>query len=195
LAMISEAEKSGKNWKLVYVGRTRTSMAFCDELAQYGDKVQLVPKDEAGRIDVGALLEEVAEDTLIYSCGPEELLQTIEDASAHWPKNSLRLERFVPKIITRDYDDEPFEVEFAESGKTVQVGADETVLDAGARVGLPMISSCKEGTCGTCETPVLDGSVDHRDSILTSEEQASNETMMICVSRAARGCGKLVLQR
>ena len=48
----------------------------------------------------------------------------------------------------------------------------------------PKISSCRTGTCGTCETPVLGGSVDHRDSILTDDEQAANETMMICVSRA-----------
>lgn len=195
MAMIKEAEKAGKNWRLVYVGRSRTSMAFQEELAPYGDKVQVLPKDEYGRIDVAALLEDQAEDTLIYCCGPEQLLQAVEEGSAHWPKGSLRLERFVPKVVTRDYDDEPFEVEFAESGKTVQVGADESVLEAGARAGLPMISSCKEGTCGTCETPVLAGSVDHRDSILTAEEQASNETMMTCVSRAARGCAKLVLER
>lgn len=194
MAMIKEAVKGAKDWKLVYVGRSRKTMAFLDELDQYGDKVQLVPKDELGRLDVSELLEEAAENTLIYSCGPEELLLDVESNSAHWPKNSLRLERFSPKVITRDYDDEPFEVEFTETGKTVQVGADETVLEAGARIGLPMISSCKEGTCGTCETPVVVGSVDHRDSILTSEEQASNETMMICVSRAERGCGKLALQ-
>ncbi|AGF71100.1 2Fe-2S iron-sulfur cluster-binding protein [Corynebacterium halotolerans] len=54
---------------------------------------------------------------------------------------------------------------------------------------------CKTGTCGTCETAVLGGSVDHRDSILTADEQAANDTMMICVSRAERGCGKLVLER
>lgn len=195
LAMIKEAEKAGKDWKLVYGGRTRSSMAFLDELAQYGDNVELVPQDESGHMDLPVILGDVVEDTVIYCCGPEGLLQAVETSSAHWPKNSLRLERFAPKVITRDYDNESFEVEFAESGVTVQVGTEETVLDAGNRAGLPVISSCKEGTCGTCETRVLAGSVDHRDSILTSEEQASDETMMICVSRAARGCGKLVLQR
>ena len=132
---------------------------------------------------------------LIYCCGPEGLLQAVETGSAHWPKNSLRLERFSPKVITRDYEDEPFDVEFRGSGLTVSVAADESVLDAAARSGLPVISSCKEGTCGTCETAVTSGDVDHRDSILTPEEQADNDTMLICVSRAARGCGKLVLQR
>lgn len=78
---------------------------------------------------------------------------------------------------------------------TVSVGAGESILDAAAEAGLPVISSCKTGTCGTCEIPVLGGRVDHRDSILTPDEQEANRTMMICVSRASRGCGKLALQR
>ena len=169
-------------------------MAFLSELEQYGDRVQIVPQDEVGHPDLKGLLTEVPESTLIYCCGPEGLLQAVEASSAHWPKNSLRLERFAPKVVERDYDDEPFEVEFADSDTTVTVGAEESILDAAARVGLSVISSCKEGTCGTCETPVVSGAVDHRDSILTADEQEANDTMMICVSRAARGCGKIVLQ-
>jgi ferredoxin len=60
---------------------------------------------------------------------------------------------------------------------------------------MPVISSCKTGTCGTCETPILSGRADHRDSILTASEQEANETLMICVSRAAAGCPRLVLDR
>lgn len=39
---------------------------------------------------------------------------------------------------------------------------------------------------------MLAGAVDHRDSLLTSEERAVNDTMFVCVSRAA--CPKLVLE-
>ncbi|RSZ63889.1 cytochrome P450 [Corynebacterium hylobatis] len=195
LAMVREAERAGRTWKLIYGGRTRGSMAFLEELAQYGDKVQIVPQDEFGHIDLAGLLIDAPADTLIYTCGPEGLLQAVESSSAHWPKNSLRLERFSPKEIIRDYDDEPFEVEFTESGVTLTVSAEETILDAANRAGLPVISSCSEGTCGTCETPIVSGSADHRDSILTEDEQAANETMMICVSRASRGCPKLALAR
>lgn len=195
LAMVREAERAGRDWRLVYGGRTRSSMAFAEELASYGDKVEFVPQDEIGHLDLPTLLDEAAADTLIYTCGPEGLLQAVETGAAHWPRNSLRLERFTPKVIERDYDDEPFEVEFTESGVTLTVSAEESILDAANRAGLPVISSCAEGTCGTCETPVLRGDVDHRDSILTADEQADNDTMMICVSRAERGCGKLLLQR
>ena len=44
---------------------------------------------------------------------------------------------------------------------------------------------CPDGLCGTCETRVLDGEPDHRDALLTAEERASGETMLICVSRGA----------
>ena len=195
LAMIREAERQGKDWTLLYGGRTRSSMAFVSELEAYGDRVQLVPQDELGHLDLDAALAEAAEDTLIYCCGPEGLLQAVEEKSAHWPKGSLRLERFAPKVIVRDGDDQPFEVEFTQSGAVVTVGADESILDAAKREGISVISSCETGTCGTCETTVVSGDVDHRDSILTKDEQEANRTMMICVSRAQGTCPKLVLAR
>lgn len=193
LAMIREAERSGAEWNLVYGGRSHTSMAFLDELAVHGDRVEVVPQDESGLIDLPGLLEEVREDTLVYACGPEPLLRAVEEHTAHWPRNALRTERFAPKPVHRSAPDAPFEVEFADSGTVVGVGAQETILEAAEKAGLPVVSSCKTGTCGTCETPVVAGRADHRDSILTPLEQEANETMLICVSRAAAGCPRLVL--
>ncbi|GAA4879448.1 cytochrome P450 [Saccharopolyspora cebuensis] len=193
LPMIAEAERAGARWELVYGGRSRSSMAFLDELAAHGDKVTLVPQDEAGRIDVPGLLGTARRGTLVYACGPEPLLRAVERTTAGWPKGSLRLERFAPKPVERAEPDTPFQVECAASGTVVDVGADETLLDAAANAGLPVLSSCQEGTCGTCETRVLAGRADHRDSILSAAEHEAGDTMMICVSRAARGCPRLVL--
>jgi len=50
--------------------------------------------------------------------------------------------------------------------------------------GVGVLSSCAEGTCGTCETAVLGGVPDHRDSVLTEEERRAGDCMMICVSRS-----------
>ncbi|MFE0443044.1 cytochrome P450 [Streptomyces fungicidicus] len=193
LPMIREAERAGAEWELVYGGRTQTSMAFLDELAVHGGRVTVVPQDELGLIDLPGLLGEVREGTLVYACGPEPLLRAVEENTAHWPKNSLRLERFAPKPVVRTVPDTPFEVEFAGSGTVVEVGADETILEAAEKAGLPVVSSCKTGTCGTCETPIVSGRADHRDSILTPSEQEADRTMLICVSRAAAGCPRLVL--
>ncbi|MET9151234.1 cytochrome P450 [Streptomyces griseoflavus] len=193
LPMIREAERAGAEWHLVYGGRRHASMAFRDELAVHGDRVTVVPQDEHGLIDLPGLLGEVREDTLVYACGPEPLLRAVEENTAHWPKNSLRLERFAPKPVVRTVPDTPFQVEFAESGTVVEVGADETILEAAEKAGLAVVSSCKTGTCGTCETPIVSGRADHRDSILTPSEQEADRTMLICVSRAAADCPRLVL--
>lgn len=195
LAMIREAERAGADWELMYGGRTRSSMAFLDELAAYGSRVTLVPQDSSGLMDLPGLLAPVREDTLIYCCGPEPVLRAVEASSAHWPRGSLRVERFAAKEIELTEPDSAFAVEFAASAVTVEVGSGESILDAAERSGLPVISSCKTGTCGTCETRIVSGRAEHRDSILTPDEQSANETLMICVSRAERGCPKLVLDR
>lgn len=193
LAMIREAERAGLSWELVYGGRSRASMAFLDELSRYGDRVTLVPQDEFGHIDLPGILQDAGEDTLIYACGPEPLLRAAESNTVHWPKDSLRLERFAPKTVENSSPNTSFDVEFARSEKVVTVGADESILEAADNAGLPVISSCQEGTCGTCETSVLKGQIDHRDSILSPSEQEASETMMICVSRANGTCPLLVL--
>jgi len=81
--------------------------------------------------------------------------------------------------------DRPFLVHLARSGKTVEVGADETILEALMRSGLEVDSSCQSGTCGTCRTRLIAGVADHRDFVLDDDEFATN--IMICVSRAAEG--------
>lgn len=76
-----------------------------------------------------------------------------------------------------------FEVVLARSGRTVAVPPGTSVLDAVRETGVEVLYSCTEGTCGTCETEVVEGEPDHRDSVLTEEERAAGETMLICVSR------------
>jgi ferredoxin len=131
------------------------------------------------------------EDTLVYCCGPEPLLAAVEQHCAGWPAGSLHLERFAAKAVGKPLRQTSFEVELARTGTTVVVPPDKNVLQVVEEAGVTVMSSCAEGTCGTCETDVLAGEVDHRDSILSAEERAANDTMMICVSRAA--CPRLVL--
>jgi tetrachlorobenzoquinone reductase len=83
-----------------------------------------------------------------------------------------------------DESNHSFEVECQTSGVTVTVPADKSILDALFDAGLDVPCSCQQGICGTCETRVISGEVDHRDSIFSDEERDANKTMMICVSRA-----------
>ncbi|MBB3676020.1 PDR/VanB family oxidoreductase [Modestobacter versicolor] len=185
-AMVAAAEEAGADWTLDHAGRSRSTMAFAAELAAaHPDRVRVHAADEGARLDVAALLAEPRTDTAVYVCGPTRLIDAVEAAAASWPAQALHTERFEAKEFGEPVWTEPFEVELALSGETVTVEPGESVLDAVAGAGVVVLSSCRVGTCGTCETPVLEGPVEHRDSVFTPAEQAEDTAMMICVSRAA----------
>jgi ferredoxin-NADP reductase len=183
LPMIEEVAAAGADWHLHYGGRNRGSMAYTGDLARYADRVSVVPQDEAGLLDVAGILGSPKPDTLVYCCGPEPLLAVVESACADWPHGSLHLERFAAKAIEHEGDEAGFELVLQRSGMTVSVGAEQTVFDAMRDAGVSVLGSCLEGICGTCETGVLEGEVDHRDSVLDPDEQEAMDCMMVCVSR------------
>jgi ferredoxin-NADP reductase len=186
LPMLTAAEAAGADWELHYGGRSRRSMAFLEALEDAtGNRVTLHPQDEVGLIDLPEILCTPRPDTLVYTCGPEPLLKAVEQHCAAWPEGSLHVERFSPKEAGEPVLADAFEVELATSGLTLTVPPDRSILDVVEEAGIPVLSSCQEGTCGTCETPVLEGEVEHRDSVLTPAEQADSAVMMVCVSRAA----------
>lgn len=187
LPMLAAAEAAGAEWSLLYGGRTRDSMAFAGELARYGDRVTVAPQDETGLLDLGSVLDALPEGTLVYCCGPGPLLDAVEERC---PADALRVERFQAREQPVGADGE-FEVELARSGRSLTVPAGVSVLDAVRAAGVEVLYSCTEGTCGTCETDVLEGTPEHRDSVLGPQEREAGETMMICVSRC-RG-NRLVL--
>jgi ferredoxin-NADP reductase len=193
LPMMAAADAAGAEWELHYGGRSRRSMAFLESMEELtGTRVTLHPQDEVGLIDLEAILGTPRPDTVVYCCGPEPLLQAVEKKCVTWPADALHVERFSPKEFGEPLLQGAFEVELATSGMTLTVPPDKSILEVVEEAGVPVLSSCQEGTCGTCETPVLEGAVDHRDSLLTPAEQEANDTMFICVSRAA--CPKLVLE-
>ncbi|MEU8217124.1 PDR/VanB family oxidoreductase [Micromonospora taraxaci] len=181
--MVAAADAAGADWRLVYGGRSRATMAFATTLRKrYGDRVNLCPQDETGLLDLAGLLGR-PDDRLVYCCGPEPLLEAVEERCLGWPPGRLHVERFTPLAATGG-EETTIEVELVLSGRTVTVPPGTPILQAVEEAGVPVLSSCREGTCGTCETPVLDGVPDHRDSLLTAQERAAGDTMMICVSRA-----------
>ena len=183
LPMIAEAEAAGADWRLVYGGRKRASMAFVDELAAYGDKVTLVPEDECGMLDLDAELGVPQEGTLVYACGPTGLLDAVEKRCATWPPGSLHLERFAAKAARADRQHRIRAGAAALGADAVACPRTSRSSRCASRPASACVGSCLEGICGTCETEVVDGDVDHRDSVLNEEEREANEYMMICVSR------------
>ena len=183
LPMISQLNAAGADWSLLYGGRTASSMAFLEELRQYGDRVTVRPQDEYGLLDIVSFLshdEDVAE---VYCCGPEPLITAIEAVCESNDSIDLHVERFSPKELDGDVIDESFEVDCTSTGITLQIPPGKSILEVAKAAGIDIMSSCSEGTCGTCETDVIEGIPEHRDSILTPEERKAGESIMVCVSR------------
>jgi len=65
------------------------------------------------------------------------------------------------------------------------VRADQTILSALQGANIDVQCDCTEGLCGSCETRVLGGAIDHRDVVLTRAERERQDRMMVCCSRAA----------
>ncbi|HEV7950489.1 MAG TPA: PDR/VanB family oxidoreductase [Glaciihabitans sp.] len=192
VSMAQTAAAAGADYTIVYLGRSRSSMAFVEELeAEHGERLVVHAAEDGSRLDVDAYIAGLAPNTVVYSCGPARLLEALEKACEQWPSGRLSIEHFEAKEFGEPVWQDSFEVELALSGITVEVPLDRSILDVVEENGVLVVSSCRTGTCGTCETPVVEGEIEHRDSVLTPDEQEGGDTMMICVSRAA--CPRLVL--
>jgi ferredoxin len=167
-------------------------MSFVSELQDLlpGRALEIVPEDAQGLIDLEQVVKQLPAGWVICACGPAGMLAALEaECDRQGVRDRLVVERFgVSESAKLENElaqagNRPVTVELRQTGVTVEVPADQTILEAIQDVA-PVISSCTEGYCGTCEVRVLKGTPDHRDTVLTDDERASNEIMMVCVSRA-----------
>ncbi|WP_227983531.1 PDR/VanB family oxidoreductase [Nocardia spumae] len=182
LPMVADAERRRADWRLVYLGRSRDTMPFLDELAaRRGGRLEILPDDECGVADIDRVLTGVPRGAAVYVCGPPPLMAAALDApAAQDPTVSVHTERFSPPPVRHG---RPFRIELRRSGHSVDVAADESALTAIGRVLPDVAYSCRQGFCGTCAVTVRAGAVDHRDRRLSPAERET--TMLPCVSRAA----------
>lgn len=185
VSMARSLARRRRPFRVIYAGRNADAMAYHDELARLaGDRARFHYSDSRGHPDLEAWLGEQPEGTTVYICGPSKMIDAAHAAGARlgWEPDRVRSEMFgagFSGVAT------PFVVRFARSGRTVQVGADVSILDALLADGIPVLWDCRRGECGLCPLPVVsaDGGIDHHDRYLSEEEKASGETLCICVSR------------
>jgi cytochrome P450/ferredoxin-NADP reductase len=183
-------KQQGEPIELHYAFRSGETAAFTDELVFENDPTTHLYDESLGqRLDIPALIRRQPMGTHLYTCGPEGFMDAaIEAAEAlGWPEETIHVERFGAGPRKGDL---PFEVFCKCSGKTIEVAADEMLIDSLERAGYEIPFACRAGSCGSCETRVLDGEIIHRDSVLTAAERAEGKKMMVCVSR---GKGSLTL--
>lgn len=140
-------------------------------------------------LDIPALLAAQPAGTHLYVCGPAEMNTTVMAAAeaAGWPAGQVHCEHFGSALS----GGAPFRAHLARRGLDVEVGEQESLLEALERTGVDAPCLCRGGACGVCVTPLLEGEAEHRDHFLSAEERAAGRLIMPCVSRA-RGA-RLVL--
>jgi tetrachlorobenzoquinone reductase len=181
LSMTDRLSALGRAWQLYYCARTSADAAFVERLRGRSEVRFNFDAEPGGKLlDMAAIIAAAPHGTHFYCCGPLAMLSQFEAITAALPPGQVHVEYFSAK--------EPpaveggFTVVLAKSGRELRVEPGKTILDTLADAGVAVPFSCKEGVCATCETTVLEGVPDHRDLILTKEEQAANRTMMICCS-------------
>jgi ferredoxin-NADP reductase len=196
LSMIRRLAQLDASWELHYAARSPRAAAFLPELAKLDPdrrrvRLYLAEGAETRRMAVGRIIAATAENGHLYCCGPTPLLDDFITATADLDQERVHYERFRADCEVVAADNKGLTVELARSGRTIEVGDGEAILDALLDAGIDVQFSCMDGVCGSCRTTVLGGTPDHRDSVLSPAERASGEVMMVCTS-GARG-GHLVL--
>ena len=177
--MVQRLTRLGRPWQLHYACRSRADMAFLGALEPMAQARFHFDDESGGKVlDVAAIVAAAPKDAHLYCCGPTPMLKAFEAASASWPREQTHVEYFTPK-------QEPaksggFVVELARSGQEFVIPAGKSILQVLLDAGVDVDYSCELGICGACEQRVVSGVPEHRDAILTEEEQASNTKVMIC---------------
>jgi ferredoxin-NADP reductase len=190
LGMIRWCIAHGKQWSLLYCARSKLRAAFYETLLSLGGDVRFHFDDECVP-PIPDLTSEFADPVArehVYCCGPAPLMQAVRDICADRNPDNVHFEWFSAdaSIVTSEPAGE-FEIILEQSGIRLPVPEGRSILEVLEENGVTIASACREGVCGSCETAVISGQIDHRDHVLSKAERASNGTMMVCVSRAAGG--------
>lgn len=186
LPMVKQVAQAGAEFSVLYGGRRRATMAFRDQLNEYGSRVRFVPEDREGPLNLVEALGSLAEGTQVYCCGPEGLIAAVEQLCSHTYPHALHVERFAarPSGAPRMAHPRANSVTLARSGLELSVPPERSILDVVLQAGVEVPYDCVEGICGSCEVKVLEGEIEHMDEVLTKQEKESNTVMMICCSRS-----------
>jgi len=175
----------GRPFELHYSVRTRDEAAFLDALKGPSLHLHVDAEHGGALLPLAAIVARAPADAHLYCCGPGPMLDAFEAAAADRPAGQVHVERFTPAMSAAV--DGGFTVRMARAGGSVYVAPGQTILDALRGQGIAMQASCEQGICGACETRVLAGTPDHRDSLLSDDEKKANNVMMVCCSGSKEG--------
>ena len=178
--MAQRLQALGASFEIHYSVRRREEAAFLESIN--GPRLHLHVDAERGNapLPVASIVAGAAPDAHLYCCGPGPMLDAFEAAAKGRPAGHVHLERF--SAAAPAAAEGGFTVQLARAGRSVFIAKGCTILDTLRSEGVSVQASCEQGICGSCETRVLSGRPDHRDSLLSDEEKQSNQVMMVCCS-------------
>ncbi len=187
LSMAEHLLATGADFRLHYAARSPAHAAFLERLsaAPLAGHVRCHFGGQGQRLDIAEALGKPRPGVHVYACGPKRFMDAVAEAAQQlgWPAAQLHREVFQAEVVDSS-GDAPFEVQLAQSGRSVTVAPGTSIVQALAAIGVSVMTSCEQGICGTCLTNVLDGTPDHRDQYLTDEERAEGKQILPCCSRS-----------
>lgn len=189
LSMAQTLHDQGADFVMHYCARSSGRMAFQDKISDsdFADKVHFHFDDgeDAQKFNMDELSKIPEGGTHLYVCGPTGFMDAVlACAKDAWSAVQLHREYFSADVAETDGSDSAFQIQLSSTGAILDVPADKSIVEVLAEVGIEIPTSCEQGICGTCITPVLQGTPDHRDLVLTEEEHIDNDQMTLCCSRA-----------
>ncbi|MFJ4445241.1 PDR/VanB family oxidoreductase [Pseudomonas sp. NPDC089422] len=185
LSQLHELEGGATPYELHYAFRSPDHGAFHGQLVDgpHAASVNVYVDSLGRRLDLQALFASMSEDAHVYVCGPKPLIDAVVEGAeaAGIAEARVHFEQFAATPAAGG----AFTLVLGKSGRELQVEEGMTIIQAIENVKAAQVEClCREGVCGTCETAILEGEAEHFDQYLSDEEKASQQTLMICVSRA-----------
>ncbi len=180
----------GRDFELHYSCSRRETAGFLGDLRRFpwADHVQYHFSDEDTRADLDRVLAGYQPGWHVYTCGPERYMTPVMEAAERqgFPEDARHLEYFsVPELP--EWENHPFRLKLARSGKTLDVPADKSATDVLAENGIHIDVKCSDGICGVCKCGLVSGEVEHRDFVLSNKQRETG--IILCQSRAAQADG------
>jgi ferredoxin-NADP reductase len=182
-----------KKFQLLYCVSEAHDAAYVEHLQrEFGSAFVLRADSTDGQLDAFDYLAGLEPSAELYMCGPLPMMQAVKAAwkNSGRPEAKLRYETFG---TTGHTDATEFSVTVVETGTTVIVPKDQTLLDSLLSAGQPMMYDCRHGECGLCKVQIeeLNGEIDHRDVFLSEAERCEAKAMCACVSRIKAGNARI----
>lgn len=189
LSMSQALSRRDAEFQLHYFVRSNSEMAFRD---------LIIGSDWASRVNyhfglIPPLLNEVLEEILlspgaedlVYLCGPGPFMDVVRGcaSSAGWRSDQIVLEHFSAEPPKLEAGADEFVVRLARRGIELIVPSEKSIIEVLREAGIEIQTSCEQGVCGTCVTPVLEGELLHNDLYLSDDEHEEGRLMTLCVSR------------